>query len=145
MHDACWKWIETKTIWGWSSNPQPKIVLELQVHFIYGIFWILFMANMAFKNKMRSGYRCMFGCHLEVWTKNFLYRFIKGQTHFSNACVIILTKFQSSMTIYIITEMFGWKVDKLKVHQDDNFCKSIHQKKLPQWHKYHMTLTTILV
>ena len=23
MHDVCWKWLETKTIWSWSSNPQP--------------------------------------------------------------------------------------------------------------------------
>ena len=54
MHDVCWRWVETKRTWGWSStlNPQPKIVLELQLHFIYGIFWILFMVNMALKNRM---------------------------------------------------------------------------------------------
>ena len=29
------------------------------------------------------GFRCMFRGRVEVWTKNFLYRFIEGQTNFS--------------------------------------------------------------
>ena len=41
MHNVCWKWFETKTIWCWSSNPKPS-TLNPKLYLSYKC--ILFMA-----------------------------------------------------------------------------------------------------
>ena len=51
MHNVCWKWIETKTILGWSSNPKPSsLTINPKLYLRYKcILFMAFLENYLWK------------------------------------------------------------------------------------------------